>query len=451
MARVSSDYNLAVIHPTLAGQWHPAKNGHLTPHSVTPSSGKRISWLCQKGHEWQDTVSNRAHFQTGCPYCSGQRVCADNCLEHVAPHIAKQWHPTKNKGLTPSDVTSGSNKRIWWVCPEGHEWQALVSARTRGSGCPGCSGHQATKDNNLQKKNPRLAAQWHPTKNGGLQPKDVTPRSAKKVIWLCDKGHEWQASVSNRTGRATRAECPYCSGKRFLRDDSLETFAPEIARQWHPLKNGKLTPKDVTPGSGMRVWWLCGKGHEWQAVVNNRRRGNGCPYCAGHRATKDNNLRVKNPGLAQQWHPTKNGSLRPKDVRPKSTKKVWWLCSRGHEWIARVAHRSNGSGCPYCSGRKVCDDNCLATLSPNVAKEWHPSKNGDMTPRNVVNGSNKKVWWLCRKGHEWQAKIVDRTVKGHGCLGCYREKGRRQNLQIVNPKPAKEWHPTRQRSTSKRV
>jgi hypothetical protein len=180
MAKVTLQYNLAVIHPALAGQWHPTRNGSLTSRSVTPCSHKLIWWLCSKRkHEWQDTVSNRAHFRTGCPYCSGQRVCEDNCLERVAPDIARQWHPRKNKGLTPRDVTSGSGKKVWWICKNGHEWQALISARTRGTGCPGCSGHKASKENNLQKKNTRLAAQWHPTKNGELLPNDVTPKSSK--------------------------------------------------------------------------------------------------------------------------------------------------------------------------------------------------------------------------------------------------------------------------------
>jgi hypothetical protein len=231
MGKVSSDYNLAVIHPKIAKQWHPTLNGQLSPRKVAPFSSKRRWWRCKKGHEWQDTASNRAHFGTGCPYCSGQRVCADNCLEQVAPHIAKQRHPKRNKGLTPKDVTSGSGKKVWWVCDKGHEWQATVSSRRRGSGCPGCSGYQATKDNNLQKKNPRLASQWHPTKNEGLLPKDVTPSSNKRVWWICSKGHEWAAIINNRTNGSG---CAYCAGLKACAENCLETLAPHIARQWHP-------------------------------------------------------------------------------------------------------------------------------------------------------------------------------------------------------------------------
>ena len=57
---------------------------------------------------------------------------------------------------------------------------------------------------------------------------------------------------------------------------------------------------------------------------------------------------------------------------PYSHKKVWWKCEKGHEWqIAVAARTKKKSGCPYCSGRLASDDNCLQTLYPELAKEWH--------------------------------------------------------------------------------
>jgi len=133
---------------------------------------------------------------------------------------------------------------------------------------------------------------------------------------------------------------------------SLLTISPSLAKQWHPTKNGKLEPKHVTPGSNKTVWWLCEESHEWKAPVYNRSRGIGCPYCYGLFATKETNLEAINPRLAQQWHQIKNKSLDLRDIKPMSGKKVWWLCDKGHEWEAIVANRSNGSGCPYCAGRR---------------------------------------------------------------------------------------------------
>ncbi len=131
------------------------------------------------------------------------------------------------------------------------------------------------------------------------------------------------------------------------------------------------------------------------------------------------------PDLAKEWHPTKNGTLTPRDVTPFSSKTVWWLCSKNknHEWEAIIAHRNNGIGCPYCSGQKVCIDNCLKTINPKLAKEWHQTKNGSLTPKEVTPNSNRKVWWLCskNKSHEWDATINNRN-RERGCPYCFKKR-----------------------------
>ena len=96
--------------------------------------------------------------------------------------------------------------------------------------------------------------------------------------------------------------------------------------------------------------------------------------------------------------------------------KYWWLGKCGHEWEALLENRINGTGCPVCSGRKVLASyNDLATTDPNVATEWHPTKNGDWTAKHAKAGSNKKVWWQGKCGHEWEATPNDRTGRGDKC------------------------------------
>lgn len=114
-----------------------------------------------------------------------------------------------------------------------------------------------------------------------------------------------------------------------------------------------------------------------------------------------NDLATVNPDLAAEWHPTKNHSLLPSQVAAGTKRKVWWKCHLGHEWEAAVSSRNKGSGCPYCAGQRAIPGvNDLSTVSPGVAAEWHPSKNGPLCPNQVMPKSSKKVWWLGKCGHE---------------------------------------------------
>ena len=141
------------------------------------------------------------------------------------------------------------------------------------------------------------------------------------------------------------------------------------------------------------------------------------------------------PHLVKEWHPTKNGELTPNDITHGSDKKVWWLCHKGHTYDAAISKRTRKqriydtgtrlkkegpTGCPYCTGQKVGEDNNLLAVYPEIAKEWHPTKNGNLTPKDFTYGSSRtgKVWWLCPKGHSYNAEIVSRTNRKSGCPQC---------------------------------
>ena len=421
--------SLSALRPILAKEWHPTKNGKLVPENVSYSSNKTVWWLCSQGHEWQATINSRAKG-VGCPYCSGYKpIKGVNDLATMCPEIAKEWHPTKNGDLKPTEILSNSNKKVWWICKKGHEWKTIVSHRTRGGSCPVCSGKQVlTGYNDLVTTNPSLAKEWHPTKNGNLKPFEITRGSDKKAWWICEKGHEWEAVISSRN---QGVGCPYCASQKVLVGyNDLATTNPSLAKEWHPTKNGELTPSNMLANSNKKAWWICEKGHEWEAVISSRNQGVGCPYCANKKVLVGlNDLATTNPSLAKEWHPKKNGKLKPTEVTAGSNKKVWWLCDKGHEWSISINTRNGGNSCPYCSNQKVLVGyNDLATTNPSLAKEWHPTKNGDLKPTDVVAGSNKKVWWLCSQGHEWQAMVSTRN-KGSGCMACYRQRRNNKNKE----------------------
>lgn len=271
--------SICQTHPTIAAQWHPARNGDLTPEMVTYGSAKKVWWLGECGHEWKSMVANRTSG-SGCPMCAHRKRSTRNIagtLDSTHPDLAAQWHPKKNEGLAPSDVSYGSGKKVWWLGDCGHSWQAAISNRVRSVSrvCPRCSDNRKST-RNLKDTHPDIAKQWHPDKNKDLTPEDVSHGSGKKVWWLGDCGHKWKAEIRNR---ARGAGCPVCSGLQVLVGfNDLASTDPHTAQWWNTAKNGDVRPTDVTRRSAKKVWWKCPNGHEWKRSVSAMRAA-GCPKC----------------------------------------------------------------------------------------------------------------------------------------------------------------------------
>ncbi len=391
---------IGVTHPELAAQ---LKDPSLAT-SLTASSSKKTTWLCGKGHEYEASVGQRRSNGSGCPFCSGHRVLPGfNDLATTHPEVAAQL---KDQSLTTS-LTAGSNKKVFWVCAEGHEWKATVFSRSKGSGCPFCSGRLAIPgETDLATLNPELAAQL---KDPSLAT-SLTVSTSKKSIWLCDKGHEYEAPVSHRTrGNG----CPFCAGQKVLPGyNDLATLNPGLAAQ---LKDPSLATT-LTANSGKKPTWLCEEGHEWEATVNSRKRGNACPFCSGRFAIPgETDLATTNPGLAAQL---KDQSLAT-SLMAVSSKKPVWLCEEGHEWEAVVANRANGNNCPFCSGQKVLPGyNDLATTHPEVAAQLKDPS----LATTLTFGSDNKPVWICAEGHEYEATVAHRTGRGGTCPFCAGQK-----------------------------
>lgn len=346
--------NLVETNPELARQWHLELNKGLKVTDVSKGMDKKVWWKCEKGedHIWQAQIISRVKG-VGCPICANKKVVYSNCLATTSPILSEEWDYIRNAPLTPSMVTEGSHKKVWWKCSkvEDHVWQTTVYNRSNGKGCPICSGQKVVKSNSLATVNPKLASQWHPTKNGKLAPFDVTANSNIKIFWQCqvNEEHIWKTSISKRT---SGYGCPYCSGQKVNSTNNLSTIYPEIADSWHTTKNGSLTPQKIGECSSKKVWWKCdaGKDHEWESTIAHRINGRGCPICAGKKVVKSNSLQTLYPDLAKEWHPTKNGKISPNNVTKGSYKKIWWQCkfNKEHVWLAIIDDRVRGNGCPFC-------------------------------------------------------------------------------------------------------
>lgn len=268
------------------------------------------------------------------------------------PERNLQWNPHRNT-VKPEEISFGSRKRLWWLCPQGHEWQAPVYSVTAGCGCPYCTGKRVIPgETDLAAVCPELLPFWH--ESNAFSPEQVAPGSHKKALWRCAQGHVWESVIASVA--VDGCGCPYCAGKLAIPGETdVATLCPDVAAQWDSLRNGGLKPEEVLPSAHDKVWWLCELGHSYQAVVfsRTRERASGCPYCTGRKVLPGfNDLATRKPKVAQEWHPALNLPLKPEDVTPGSNKQVWWQCRAGHVWKAAIYSRTRkkAAACPVCAG-----------------------------------------------------------------------------------------------------
>lgn len=567
--------SLQTEYPELSKQWHPTKNAPLTADTVTPHSGQKVWWLCSNGHEWNAVINSRSRGM-GCPYCAGQKPTAERNFATEYPELLKEWNWEKNSQCKPDDFTPRSKSKVWWKCEKGHSWQASIQNRTRDTAniCPCCSNRMLCDDNSLAHTRPDIAETWHPHKNTPLTPSDVIAGGSKKVWWICKHGHEWQATVGSRVINGTgcakcslqtsrieiavyselaalfndvdwrekisgyecdiylrnhnigieidgvywhsrkpaqelaksaafeaagiqlfrlreeglpllserdiffrfsekeilvisrlinsllkHSEIPnqqritlvdYTKRKELLNEtlyrklvaalpappqgQSLADKQPDIAKQWAYDLNAPLSPEHFRHKANKKVWWRCENGHTWASSINNRTgQRTGCPICPRKfiAVSDERNLAVINSVLAREWHPEKNGDIRPEDIRPKSNRRVWWQCIKRHEWQASVSSRANGHDCPYCYGRYATKENNLASKYPELLETWDREKNKGLNPSNFTPHVGKKVWWRCPNGHSWQATIYNRAKNKSGCPACAQKNSRKYSIEDI--------------------
>lgn len=282
-----SDKSLATNNPNVMQYWDYSLNTH-DPFLIGAKSNVKVWWKCldKENHSWEakpDYVTKRPEIN--CPYCCLTRLHEDNSLSTLYPHLAKEFHVQKN-GILPTDIIgNASSKRYWWICSEGHEWEAILGNRVRlSSGCPACSGRVAHAKNNLAVLHPEIAKELNVEKTG-KEAHEFVSGSDIHVWWTCSaKNHEWKTAVSTRTKLGSG--CPYCANQKINEENSLQALFPDIAKELNVEKNG-LSADEVGAGALKWVWWKCHKGHEWESAISNRTSQSlGCPKCSARSTSK---------------------------------------------------------------------------------------------------------------------------------------------------------------------
>jgi hypothetical protein len=186
------------------------------------------------------------------------------------PKLRELWDAEKNSAAA-NEVPARNFRSAWWKCSRGHSFQRAPRLMLRDATCPTCG----VASTSFATEHPRLAKLWHPTKNGDLRPDAVDSRHAADAWWRCERGHAFRRPPLQMPHDSS---CPTCA----LAEESLTARFPAIAAEWHPERNGDITPDQVDADHQMNAWWRCERGHEFQATVRSRCRGNRrCPVCFG--------------------------------------------------------------------------------------------------------------------------------------------------------------------------
>jgi len=530
------DWCVSTRKQNLLDDWDYQKNNPLTPSDVSKAANRKVWWkCCVCGHEWEAMVNHR-YRGSGCRICGYKRVSnyrktpkAGESLFDKRPELSAEWHPTRNGDLYPEHVPFKSSHKAWWLGKCGHEWQAVVSSRSAGAGCPFCANIRVLPGfNDLETKFPNVAKEWHPINNGALTPRNVVSKANKKVWWRCSVcGNEWPAIIAKR---ANGQGCPVCAqGIRtsfpekafafYLREkgikvienyrsnwlDSfeLDIFLPDLrvaveydGHAWHQNTEKDVRKSNLCTANGVQLirvrenrcprlndsslcFYIPNRNEEGlnsaiKFVLSTLHTNYGISDEGWDIDVARDRMRIFDlmelrkqeksfaqmcPELIGEWNYERNGSMQPADVTPFSDKKVWWRCKEyGHEWEAVIKSRTKGTGCPICAGNKVLDGfNDLATANPELAAEWHPTKNLPLTASALTPQSGLKVWWKCKVcGYEWEAAVYSRNGANHACPECTRKRVHAklrtpkpgQSLRERNPVLAAQWHPYKNGSLS---
>ena len=209
--------------------------------------------------------------------------------------------------------------------------------------------------NSLAEIFPEIAADWDYKKNYPLAPKNFMPSSSSmNYWWLCPKcDSSYKQLIASRTnGRG----CPFCSGHRVNKTNSLSTTHPQLSMEWHKTLNGLVTPNDKSKGSRWIAWWTCtiDTSHVYDMAIQLRtgKQSQRCPFCSRKRYGPHKTLDWLSPAWLtefQRFDKKHEAHLKIEDLHISSGRLAFWLCGKcGNSYEMKVKSRVDGLGCPYC-------------------------------------------------------------------------------------------------------
>ena len=453
--KVLPGYNdLQSLRPDLMADWDFDANT-IDPSTVAVMSNKVAAWVCPKGHQYTKAISKRA-FGEGCPSCakalrtSFPEQCFFFYTKKIYPDAINSYREIFDNGMEldiyiPSIKTGIEYDGFFWH--DRQDKSALLREEKK---------YQICKENHIRLFRIKEGVKgftagadrtWYIPKKRDYKLLDFYITEFLKHLTF------FSGNLPDVNVARDKAEILEFKTLRLV--DSFLYLYPEIAKEWHPTKNGKLTPDLFVPGSGEVVWWRCSQcGNEWPASVANRSKGSGCDVCATDRRkiTKKETLLSKRGSIDKEWclldWDYEANEYGPEHYTNGSGEEVNWRCHKcGHRWKTTIGARTRDykNGCPLCSGKVIVSGvNDLPTVMPELMQEWDYERNTEIDPTTVGRGSHDSTYWKCKKcGYVWQAQIYNRA-NGKGCPCCANRVivPGINDLATTDPELAAEWHPT---------
>lgn len=421
--------------PELAKEWDYENNAELKPNQVVSGSNKKVSWICsQCGNRWEASIQARVQRDSGCPKCARIKGGQTRHLTNLAQKggitdqlLLQEWNYEKNGDLVPQAITQGSNQKVWWKCSKcSEEWQAKVSNRANGRGCPYCSNQKIRIGrNDFATTHPHLATEWDYVKNDKT-PQEITYGSGKKFWWKCPLGHSYQASPLHRTIGSTN--CPICnSGRQTSFAEQavyfyIKKLYPDAINRYTEIFDNRMELDIFIPSIRLAIEY---DGVFWHK--NKSREKIKYQYC------QKNNIKLIRIKEAQAdcWDiADKIFHAENLDDRKNLQNLIIYVLQDIELWRDTFMlhypdvnlERDRNKILNLYHTQQL--EKSLATTHPKLVEEWNYSKNGTLLPSMFQAGSDERVWWKCPTcGNEWQTSISHRT-SGTGCNVCYRKQNR---------------------------
>ena len=411
--------SLAYNFPELAKEWDYEKNTPLTPFDVSYGSTKKVYWKCPTcQNSYPASVNQKTNHHSGCPYCSNHKLMPGmNDLATKHPTLAEEWDYIENRELHPSDVMCSSHKLVSWVCKDcGNTYKAWVFNRTKGEGCPYCSGRKViTGFNDFASQCSHLLEEWDFEANSTVHPHEITSRSNRRVGWICSVcGHKWKTPIVRRT---MGSQCPKCNKRNHTSFPEQAIFYyikkvfPDSINGFSDIFKTSMELDVYIPSLKTGIEY---DGIQWHTDKQEQREKAKYEICQTHGIRL---LRVREDGSSNENCDVAITS----EYRYRDYFKL-------DETIRRVFVELNAEPPNIDTDRDSVEinSNFLVLLKkesfgecfPQYIKEWDKEKNGQLTPYMFLPFSNEKVSWICNKcGHKYDMTISSKA-QGRKCIKC---------------------------------